>query len=88
LVFVATGVYSMIHPERIFGAVVSVSHDFTESISASSAEFTNMFASMAGTDMSASAGDAVDSLKGNILDDSRVGLMTNILKLMGADISN
>ena len=88
LMFVVVGTYSMTHPERTFGTVASIGHTFAQNFVSSSKEFGVMFASIGTDTMSASATGAIDPLKGNVLDDSRVGIVSSLLKIMGADISD
>ena len=87
LVFVAVGTYTMTNSDRVFRVAIDTGTYFEQSFASSGKEFTDMFARMSGRNMAASAIQIVNPLEGNVLDASRVGMVSSVLKLMGVDIS-
>ncbi len=87
LVFVAVGTYCMTNPDHAFRSIASIQVYFTQPFISSGKEFAGIFSNMFGKSMSASVIDVVNPLVGNILDDSRIGVISSVLRLMGTDIS-
>lgn len=85
LLFVGVGTFTMAHPERVFGVVREVAYGLNESLSSFAQDLSLSFAQVTGPTLSASVADSVDPLAGNILDSTRVSIVSAVLDFISSD---